>query len=244
MNENITGNNNVHTPAEPAVLNDPLRNRGVAFTPAEREALGLTGRLPSGVGDLGRAGPAGLAAAAGPKRRPGQERVHGRAPRPERRLRTSSPPRARWTGWSARTPVSRRPRSACSRSRTTCAGSAPSPGPGLGELIFPANEPGSSIMPGKVNPTQAEAMLMVAIQVIASDVAVTMGGTEGNFELNAFRPVLISNYLHSALIMADMCDHFRQFMVEGTRLNQATLKEAPGELCTTAVPRAWLGSAE
>jgi fumarate hydratase, class II len=99
------------------------------------------------------------------------------------------------------------------------------PRTGLGELIFPANEPGSSIMPGKVNPTQAEAMLMVAIQVIASDVAVTMGGTEGNFELNAFRPVLIANYLHSALIMADMCDHFRQFMVEGTRLNQATLKE-------------------
>ncbi|MFZ0163913.1 MAG: lyase family protein [Trebonia sp.] len=62
------------------------------------------------------------------------------------------------------------------------------PRTGLGELIFPANEPGSSIMPGKVNPTQAEAMLMVAIQVIASDVAVTMGGNEGNFELNAFRP--------------------------------------------------------
>ena len=99
------------------------------------------------------------------------------------------------------------------------------PRTGLGELIFPANEPGSSIMPGKVNPTQAEAMLMVAIQVIASDVAVTMGGAEGNFELNAFRPVLISNYLHSALIMADMCDHFREFMVEGTRLNEAKLKE-------------------
>jgi len=99
------------------------------------------------------------------------------------------------------------------------------PRTGLGELIFPANEPGSSIMPGKVNPTQAEAMPMVAIQVIASDVAVTMGGNEGNFELNAFRPILISNYLHSALIMADMCDHFRQFMVEGTQLNQARLKE-------------------
>jgi fumarate hydratase class II len=99
------------------------------------------------------------------------------------------------------------------------------PRTGLGELIFPANEPGSSIMPGKVNPTQAEAMMMVAIQVIASDVAVTMGGAEGNFELNAFRPVLISNYLHSALIMADMCDHFREFMIEGTRLNQAKLKE-------------------
>ena len=99
------------------------------------------------------------------------------------------------------------------------------PRTGLHELILPANEPGSSIMPGKVNPTQAEAMLMVAIQVIAADVAVTMGGAEGNFELNAFRPVLISNYLHSALILADMCDHFRQFMVEGTELNQAKLKE-------------------
>jgi fumarate hydratase, class II len=99
------------------------------------------------------------------------------------------------------------------------------PRTGLGELIFPANEPGSSIMPGKVNPTQAEAMLMVAIQVIASDVAITMGGAEGNFELNAFRPVLISNYLHSALILADMCDHFREFMVEGTTLNQAKLTE-------------------
>ncbi len=99
------------------------------------------------------------------------------------------------------------------------------PRTGIGELIFPANEPGSSIMPGKVNPTQAEAMLMVAIQVIASDVAVTMGGAEGNFELNAFRPVLISNYLHSALILADMCDHFREYMIEGTRLNEAKLKE-------------------
>jgi fumarate hydratase class II len=99
------------------------------------------------------------------------------------------------------------------------------PRTGIHELLFPANEPGSSIMPGKVNPTQAEAMLMVAIQVIASDVAVTMGGSEGNFELNAFRPILIDNYLHSARIMADMCDHLRRFMVEGTKLNQAKLKE-------------------
>jgi fumarate hydratase, class II len=99
------------------------------------------------------------------------------------------------------------------------------PRTGIHELLFPANEPGSSIMPGKINPTQAEAMLMVAIQIIASDVAVTMGGAEGNFELNAFRPVLINNYLHSALIMADMCDHLREFMIEGTELNQAKLKE-------------------
>jgi fumarate hydratase class II len=99
------------------------------------------------------------------------------------------------------------------------------PRTGLHELILPSNEPGSSIMPGKVNPTQAEAMLMVAIQVIAADLAITMGGAEGNFELNAFRPVLISNYLHSALIMADMCDHFRMFMVEGAELNQPKLTE-------------------
>jgi fumarate hydratase, class II len=99
------------------------------------------------------------------------------------------------------------------------------PRTGIHELILPANEPGSSIMPGKVNPTQAEAMLMVAIQVIASDTAVTMGGAEGNFELNAFRPVLISNYLHSALILADMCDHFREFMIEGAELNEAKLQD-------------------
>ncbi|MBT4769235.1 MAG: class II fumarate hydratase, partial [Rhodospirillaceae bacterium] len=86
-------------------------------------------------------------------------------------------------------------------------------------------EPGSSIMPGKVNPTQAEAMLMVCIQVMGSDVAVQMGGAEGNFELNAFRPILISNYLHSALTLADMSNHFRQYMIEGAVLNEGKLKE-------------------
>src|SRR6516225_10125450 len=99
------------------------------------------------------------------------------------------------------------------------------PRTGIHELLLPENEPGSSIMPGKVNPTQAEAMLMVCIQIISSDVAVTMGGAEGNFELNAFRPILINNYLHSALIMADMCDHFREFMIEGAELNEPKLKE-------------------
>ena len=99
------------------------------------------------------------------------------------------------------------------------------PRTGIHELLLPANEPGSSIMPGKVNPTQAEAMLMVAIQVIASDVAVTMGGAEGNFELNAFRPILINNYLHSARILADMGDHFCRFMVAGADLNEAKIKE-------------------
>src|SRR6516165_10639751 len=99
------------------------------------------------------------------------------------------------------------------------------PRTGIQELLLPANEPGSSIMPGKVNPTQAEAMLMVCIQVIASDVAVTMGGSEGNFELNAFRPVLINNYLHSARIMGDMCDHFTEFLIEGAEVNRPKLKE-------------------
>ena len=100
------------------------------------------------------------------------------------------------------------------------------PRTGLMELILPANEPGSSIMPGKVNPTQAEAILMVCIQIMGSDVAVQMGGAEGNFELNAFRPVIISNYLHSALIMADMCDHFRKFMIEGGRVQRVP---SPGQ---------------
>ena len=98
------------------------------------------------------------------------------------------------------------------------------PRTGLMEITFPANEPGSSIMPGKVNPTQAEAMLMVCVEIMGSDVSVQMGGAEGNFELNAFRPVLISKYLHSALIMADMCDHFREFMIEGAELNLPQLK--------------------
>jgi fumarate hydratase class II len=99
------------------------------------------------------------------------------------------------------------------------------PRTGIHELLLPANEPGSSIMPGKVNPTQAEAMLMVCIQVISSDAAMTMGGAEGNFELNAFRPILINNYLHSALIMGDMCNHLCEFMIDGAELNRPKLEE-------------------
>ena len=99
------------------------------------------------------------------------------------------------------------------------------PRTGINELRLPANEPGSSIMPGKVNPTQAEAMLMVCIQVIGADTAVAMAGAEGNFELNAFRPLIISNVLHSLRILGDMCDHFRQFLVEGTQLNEKRIAE-------------------
>ncbi len=91
---------------------------------------------------------------------------------------------------------------------------------GLGELKLPANEPGSSIMPGKVNPTQCEAMVMIAIQVIGEDTAVAFAGSQGNFELNAMRPVIISNVLHSIAILADGCDKFRTYSVEGTDLDR------------------------
>ena len=91
---------------------------------------------------------------------------------------------------------------------------------GLGELLLPGNEPGSSIMPGKVNPTQCEAMVMIAIQVIAEDGAVAVVGSQGNFELNAMRPIIINNFLHSARILADGSEKFRLYSVEGTRLNE------------------------
>jgi len=99
---------------------------------------------------------------------------------------------------------------------------------GLGELVLPENEPGSSIMPGKVNPTQCEAMVMVCIQVIGEDNAVAFAGSQGNFELNAMRPVIINNFIHSALILGDACDKFRRFSVEGTRLNRKRIDEAVG----------------
>ncbi|WP_062430067.1 class II fumarate hydratase [Herbidospora daliensis] len=99
------------------------------------------------------------------------------------------------------------------------------PRSGLHELILPSNEPGSSIMPGKVNPTQAEAMLMVCIQVMADDSAVSAAGAEGNFELNAFRPLIINNVLHSARILTDMIDHFRKFLVADARLDTGKLTE-------------------
>lgn len=89
---------------------------------------------------------------------------------------------------------------------------------GFGELKLPDNEPGSSIMPGKVNPTQCEAMVMIAIQVLGNDSAVAFAGSQGNFELNVMRPVIINNVLHSIRILADGCDRFREFSVEGTEI--------------------------
>jgi fumarate hydratase class II len=99
---------------------------------------------------------------------------------------------------------------------------------GLGELRLPENEPGSSIMPGKVNPTQEEAMVMVCIQVIAEDNAVAFAGSQGNFELNAMRPIIINNFLHSARVLGDASDKLRRFSVEGTRLNRRRIDEMVG----------------
>ncbi len=96
---------------------------------------------------------------------------------------------------------------------------------GLNELILPANEPGSSIMPGKVNPAQCEAMMMIAIQVMGNDTAVAFAGAQGNFELNTMRPVMIDNLLRSTRILADGCERFRVHSVEGTRVNEAQVEE-------------------
>ena len=96
---------------------------------------------------------------------------------------------------------------------------------GLAELILPANEPGSSIMPGKVNPTQCEAIVMICIQVIGEDTTVAFAGSQGNFELNAMRPIIINNFLHSARILADGCEKFLTYSVEGTKLNQVKIGE-------------------
>ncbi len=90
---------------------------------------------------------------------------------------------------------------------------------GIRELVLPANEPGSSIMPGKVNPTQCEAMVMVCIQVLSEDSCVAFAGSQGNFELNAMRPIIINNVLHSARILADACTKLRQFCIEGIELH-------------------------
>jgi fumarate hydratase class II len=96
---------------------------------------------------------------------------------------------------------------------------------GFSELVLPANEPGSSIMPGKVNPTQCEAIVMICIQVLGDDSAVAFAGSQGNFELNAMRPIIINNFLHSARILADGCEKFRTFSVEGTALNEKRIAE-------------------
>lgn len=96
---------------------------------------------------------------------------------------------------------------------------------GLGELNLPENEPGSSIMPGKVNPTQCEAMTMVCVQVMGNDFAVAFAGTQGNFELNVFKPVMIHNFLHSVTLLADTCHSFTEHCIEGMEPNIAQLHQ-------------------
>ncbi len=95
---------------------------------------------------------------------------------------------------------------------------------GLGELSLPANEPGSSIMPGKVNPTQSEAMTMVCCQVIGNHTAITIGGTQGNFELNVFKPMMIHNLLHSIELLTDSCSLFREKCVVGLKANKDVIQ--------------------
>jgi fumarate hydratase, class II len=99
------------------------------------------------------------------------------------------------------------------------------PRAGFAELIIPSNEPGSSIMPGKVNPTQAEALTMLAVQVMANDVAVGFGGAGGYLEMNVYKPLIIFNITHSITILADGCTNFRKFLVEGAKPNLKKIKE-------------------
>jgi fumarate hydratase class II len=99
------------------------------------------------------------------------------------------------------------------------------PRAGFAELEIPENEPGSSIMPGKVNPTQAEALTMIAAQVMANDVAVGFGGAGGYLEMNVYKPLMIFNIAHSITIMTDGCTNFRKFLVEGTKPNLGKIKE-------------------
>lgn len=102
---------------------------------------------------------------------------------------------------------------------------ASGPRSGIGEIMIPANEPGSSIMPGKVNPTQSEALTMVAAQVMGNDVAITMGGATGHFELNVFKPVMAANILQSAQLIGDACTSFNVNCVVGIEPNYERIKE-------------------
>lgn len=102
---------------------------------------------------------------------------------------------------------------------------ASGPRSGIGELLIPANEPGSSIMPGKVNPTQAEAMTMVCAQVMGNDVAITVGGTQGHYELNVFKPMMARNILESAQLLGDACVSFAEHCVDGIEPNHARINE-------------------
>jgi fumarate hydratase class II len=102
---------------------------------------------------------------------------------------------------------------------------ASGPRSGLGEISLPENEPGSSIMPGKVNPTQAEALTMLCVQVLANDVALGIGSASGQFELNVYKPMLIHNFLQSVRLLADGCASFEEHCVRGIEANEARIRE-------------------
>lgn len=102
---------------------------------------------------------------------------------------------------------------------------ASGPRSGLGEISLPANEPGSSIMPGKVNPTQSEAMTMVCVQVIGNDTAITVAGTQGNFELNVFKPLIAYNLIHSIRLLTEACQSFSEHAVKGITVNKEHIKK-------------------
>ena len=102
------------------------------------------------------------------------------------------------------------------------------PRAGFAELMIPENEPGSSIMPGKVNPTQAEALTMIAVQVMANDVAVGFGGASGYLEMNVYKPLIIFNLMHSITLISDGCTNFRKFLIEGTKPNLKRINEYVG----------------
>jgi len=102
---------------------------------------------------------------------------------------------------------------------------ASGPRSGIGEIVIPENEPGSSIMPGKVNPTQCEALTMVCAQVLGNDVAISTGGMNGHFELNVFKPMIIYNFLHSARLLGDACDSFDEHCAVGIEPNYPVIKE-------------------
>ncbi len=102
---------------------------------------------------------------------------------------------------------------------------ASGPRSGIGELLLPENEPGSSIMPGKVNPTQSESMTMVCCQVLGNDVAINVGGASGNFELNVFRPLVIRNFLHSARLLARACENFNEHCATGIEANRKRIEQ-------------------
>jgi len=117
---------------------------------------------------------------------------------------------------------------------------ASGPRSGLAEIRIPENEPGSSIMPGKVNPTQSEALTMVCAQVFGNDVALTVGGASGNFQLNVYKPLIVSNFLRSVRLLSDACESFEEFCARGIEPDHEKIRENVGRslmLVTALAPR-------